>query len=152
MIRMTQNEEKEKRFSGRGRTGSRELLVQALYQYQINADNLQSLLKQAKTLSEYKRIDQKYFKFLLEHILKNTNQLSEDITPFLDRKIKQIDPIELSILWIGSYEMLYCEDIPETVIMNEAIELAKTFGADGSFQYVNAILDSVSKNKIKNLD
>ena len=81
--------------------------------------------------------------------LKNTNQLSDYLIPFLDRKIKQIDPIEMGILWIGSYEILYCEDVPKTVIINEAIELAKTFGADGSFQYINAILDAVTKDKVK---
>jgi N utilization substance protein B len=146
---MTQSEEKEKRFSGKGRTGSRELLVQALYQYQLNADDFKSLLKQAKILKEYKRIDKEYFRFLLENIMKNTNQLSDYLIPFLDRKIKQIDPIEMGILWIGSYEILYCEDVPKSVIMNEAIELAKTFGADGSFQYINAILDAVTKDKAK---
>jgi N utilization substance protein B len=123
--------------------------VQALYQYQLNADDFKSLLKQAKILKEYKRIDKEYFRFLLENIMKNTNQLSDYLSPFLDRKIKQIDPIEMGILWIGSYEILYCEDVPKTVIMNEAIELAKTFGADGSFQYINAILDAVTKDKAK---
>tara|TARA_B110000438_G_scaffold303213_1_gene363733 strand:- start:1333 stop:1776 length:444 start_codon:yes stop_codon:yes gene_type:complete len=146
---MTQSKEKEKRFSGKGRTGSRELLVQSLYQYQLNSDDFKSLLKQAKILKEYRRIDKEYFRFLLQNVIEKTSELSEFLSPFLDRDIKQIGHIELSILWIGSYEILYCDDVPKTVIMNEAIELAKTFGADGSFQYINAILDAIIKDKVK---
>ena len=65
---------------------------------------------------------------------------------FLDRSIIQLDPIELAILRIGCYELIFCSDIPFKVVINEAVELAKQFGAEQSHRYVNGILDKLAHN------
>ena len=131
----------EKRFEGKGRVGSRQLLVQVLYQHQKNDDDAETLMSQSSCLKEYKRIDQEYFTTLLGGIIASKKDIDETIKSHIDRPIEQIDSIEKAILWIAVYEISET-DIPNAIAMNEAIELAKSFGAETSFQYINAVLDS----------
>ena len=138
----------EKRFEGKGRVGSRQLLLQVLYQHQKNDDDTETLMTQSSNLKEYKRIDQDYFMTLLEGIISSKESIEQSIQPQLDRPMDQIDSIEKAILWIAVYEINNM-DIPHSVVINEAIELAKSFGAETSFQYINAVLDSYCQ-KIKN--
>ena len=138
----------EKRFEGKGRVGSRQLLLQVLYQHQKNDDDTETLKAQSSDLKEYKRIDQEYFMVLLEGIISTKKELEESIKSQLDRPMNQIDSIEKAILWIAVYEINNM-DIPNSVAINEAIELAKAFGAETSFQYINAVLDSYCRT-IKN--
>ena len=135
------NEKNEKRFEGKGRVGSRQLLLQVLYQHQKNDDDVAILMSQSSQLKEYKRIDQEYFKLLLEGIVLSKDDLEKMIAPHIDRPIDQIDSIERAIIWISVYEISNI-DIPNSVAINEAIELAKSFGSETSFQYINAVLDS----------
>ena len=138
----------EKRFEGKGRVGSRQLLLQVLYQHQKNEDDTETLMAQSSDLKEYKRIDQDYFMVLLKGIISTKEELEESIKSQLDRPMNQIDSIEKAILWIAVYEINNM-DIPNSVAINEAIELAKSFGAEMSFQYINAVLDSYCQT-IKN--
>ena len=138
----------EKRFEGKGRVGSRQLLLQVLYQHQKNDDDTETLMTQSSNLKEYKRIDQDYFMTLLEGIISSKESIEQSIQPQLDRPMDQIDSIEKAILWIAVYEINNM-DIPNSVAINEAIELAKSFGAETSFQYINAVLDSYCQT-IKN--
>ncbi|HJL79687.1 MAG: transcription antitermination factor NusB [Gammaproteobacteria bacterium] len=142
------NKKSEKRFEGKGRVGSRQLLLQVLYQHQKNDDDVETLMAQSSNLREYKRIDQDYFMSLLQGIISSKEVIEESIKPQLDRPIDQIDSIERAILWIAVYEISNM-DIPNPVVINEAIELAKSFGAETSFQYINAVLDSYCQS-IKN--
>jgi N utilization substance protein B len=71
-------------------------------------------------------------------------QLDEALTEYVSRPIAEIDPVELSILRLGAYELLHRPDVPYRVILNEAVELAKTFGAEDSHKFVNGILDKVA--------
>ena len=135
------NKKNEKRFEGKGRVGSRQLLVQVLYQHQKNDDDAETLMSQSCILKEYKRIDQEYFTTLLGGIIASKEEIDEKIKSHIDRPIDQIDSIERAILWIAVYEISET-DIPNAIAMNEAIELAKSFGAETSFQYINAVLDS----------
>ena len=105
-------------------------------------------MAQSSDLKEYKRIDQDYFMVLLKGIISTKEELEESIKSQLDRPMNQIDSIEKAILWIAVYEINNM-DIPNSVAINEAIELAKSFGAETSFQYINAVLDSYCQT-IKN--
>lgn len=140
---MSKKSEKYERFSGKGRTGTRQLLLQVLYQHQMNKDDLETLLNQSLKIKEFSRIDQDYFQALLSEVLGNHNQIEEVISKYLDRPIEQIDPIEKAIMWIAVSEILFHPDVPVSVVINEAVELAKLFGAEGSYQYVNAVLDAL---------
>ena len=140
---MSKKSEKYERFSGKGRTGTRQLLLQILYQYQLNQDDLETLMNQSLKIKEFSRIDQDYYRILLAEVLENQSHIEEIISKYLDRPIEQIDPIEKAIMWIAVSEILFHPDVPVSVVINEAVELAKLFGAEGSFQYVNAVIDAI---------
>ena len=144
---MNKKTKKYERFSGKGRTGTRQLLLQVLYQHQMNKDDLETLQNQSLKIKEFSRIDQDYFQALLGEVLENHNQIEEVISKYLDRPIEQIDPIEKAIMWIAVSEILFHPDVPVSVVINEAVELAKLFGAEGSYQYVNAVLDALKTDR-----
>jgi N utilization substance protein B len=145
---MSKKSEKYERFSGKGRTGTRQLLLQVLYQYQMNKDDLETLLKQSLKIKEFSRIDQDYYQILLKEVLENQDQIDEMTLKYLDRPIEQIDPIERAIIWIAASEILFHRDVPVPVVINEAVELAKVFGAEGSYQFVNAVLDALKTDHL----
>ena len=139
------NKKEEARLTKKGRSGSRQLLLQALYQHQLNGDGFDVLFLQSKQTKEFSRIDQTHFKYLLQEILKNPDKLDKISSKHSDRPNEQLDPIERAIIWVGLIELLSDQDIPANVVINEAIELAKIYGAQDSYQFVNGVLDSFLK-------
>ena len=134
--------DKKEQLSGTGRTGSRQLLLQVFYQRLINNDHLEVLVQQSKDRKEYARIDQEYFETLLQEMIDNQENIEQLTSAHLDRSIEQVNPVEKTIIWIAACEILFHNDVPVPVVINEAVELAKLFGAEGSFQYVNAVIDA----------
>ena len=132
----------EARLTKKGRSGSRQLLLQALYQYQLNGDGFDALFSQSKQTEEFSRIDQIHFKYLLQEILKNPDKLDKILSKHSDRPNEQLGPVERAIIWIGLIELLSHQDTPPSVVINEAIELAKVYGAQDSYQFINGVLDS----------
>ena len=130
--------------SARGRHGARRLLVQALYQNQIGGHDTATLIQQFSASKEFAGIDADYFRLVLDEVMEGKDALDEQIIALADRPIEQLDPIERCVLWIGVAELKSHPDIPAKVIINEAVELAKEFGALNSFRYINAILDNAS--------
>jgi N utilization substance protein B len=126
------------------RKKARNLLVQALYQWQISAYPLSEIEAQYRADNTGK-IDWDYFHELFTGIANSAAELDAAFTPSLDRDIKQLNPIELSILRLGAYELTRRIDIPYRVVNNESIELAKTYGATDSHKYVNGILDKLAR-------
>ena len=120
-------------------------LVQALYQWHLAQENISEIEIQFLTHTATKKIDKLYFSELLRNIPLHLEELQTQFTSFLDRPLKDLDPVELTILYIGTYELLYRKDIPYKVIINEALELTKTFGSVEGFKFVNGILDKVAK-------
>ena len=148
MMLKSNKKNKDVRLTKKGRSGSRQLLLQVLYQHQLNGDQHRALLTQSKETKEFTRIDQEYFELLLKEILENTDTLDKTAFKFTDRSIKRLDPIERAILWIGLCEFSFHKDTPSIVVINEAIELAKVFGAQDSFQFINGVLDSFLQEQI----
>ena len=148
MMLKSNKKNKDVRLTKKGRSGSRQLLLQVLYQHQLNGDQHHTLLTQSKETKEFTRIDQEYFELLLKEILENTDSLDKTAFKFTDRSIKRLDPIERAILWIGLCEFSFHKDTPSIVVINEAIELAKIFGAQDSFQFINGVLDSFLQEQI----
>lgn len=131
--------------SSRGRHGARRLLLQALYQQQIAGHDCTTLRAQFTATDEFKQADGEYFVTLLDEIDRDRATLDGRIDAFADRPVEQIDPVERAVLWIGVTELSSHPDVPASVVINEAVELAKEFGAQDSYRYVNAILDGVAK-------
>ena len=127
------------------RRGARRLLLQALYQHQISSCDAGRLREQFEASPEFEKADGDYFVSLLEEVVADPGGLDERIDAFADRPVSQIDPIERAVLWIGVAELRSHPEVPAKVVINEAVELAKEFGAEDSHRYVNAILDGASK-------
>ena len=123
------------------RTRARELMLQALYQKQIAGHSSAELLEQFHEQVAYERVDQAYFDEQLPAICENTEALEKTIDTYVDRPLAQLDPVELGILLIGTYELQSRIDIPYKVVINECVNLAKRFGAVDGHKYINACLD-----------
>ena len=129
------------------RTNARKTAVQALYQWQMTGQNLSEIERQFLEDERLKNAQKSYFTELFYGIPKNLVDIDQVLAEFVDRPIEKIDPVERAILRIGVYELLHRLDMPYKVILNEGINLAKCFGADGSHKYVNGILDKVAQQK-----
>ena len=131
--------------SSSGRHGARRLLLQALYQHQMAAHDYAELIEQFESGQEYRQADGEYFCNVLQDVLARKAELDASLDPFLDRPISQLDPIEHALLWLGAAELGAQNEVPVLVIINEAVELAKEFGGQDSYRYINAILDKAAK-------
>ena len=140
----------------RGRIRARQNAVQALYQWFVTNKNVDEVIAEFEN-DKYKlaKTDINYFKSLLRGIITNHQKLDLRIINLLDRPVDELDTIERVILYIGCYELEYQDDIPWRSVVNESVELAKIFGAENSYKYINGILDKVAKelryNKTKDL-
>ena len=124
-----------------GRHGARRLLLQALYQLQIAASEPAELSEQFRKHPDYASVDARYFQVLLPKIAEHREDLNAAIDAAGDISGEQLDPVERAILWIAFAELKFQPDVPPKVVINEAVELAREFGAEGGYRYVNAVLD-----------
>lgn len=132
-------------FSKHGRIRARRSAVQALYQWEMTQSSMEDVIKEfMNERSELKKADIDYFCELLKGSASRVNELNEEITPFLDRPLKELDPVERAVLLVGSYELMFHPELPWRVVVNESVELAKMFGAEQSHKYVNSILDKIA--------
>ncbi len=133
------------KFSPAARTKARERVLQALYQWQLAEHDIPTIEAYFMQEQDMKKVDIAYFELLLHNIPATINELHKQLLPFLDRELEQLDPIERAILYIGGYELRYCQDVPFRVVLNEGIELAKKFGATESYKFVNGVLDKYAR-------
>jgi N utilization substance protein B len=127
----------------RGR--ARELLVQALYQMQLASHDKRELLAQFRERPEYERVDKEFFDEAVAAILDERTSLEEQLAQYVDRPLPQLDPVERGILLLGFYELQARVEIPYRVVINEAVNLTKRFGAVDGHKYVNAVLDRAAE-------
>lgn len=127
------------------RRKAREYGMQALYQWQMSGDDLQQIQVQFHQHHNMSKVDVDYFHDLLHQVPAHVTAIDQLFTPFLDRKIGELNPVELTIIRIGTYELSRRLDVPYRVVINEALGLAKRFGTDTGYKYVNGILDKVAK-------
>lgn len=121
-------------------------MLQALYQMQIAGHSSTELLRQFHEQVAYERVDQEYFDEQLPAIIKAQESLEKTIDELIDRPLEQLDPVELGILLIGTYELESRIEIPYKVVINECINLAKRFGAIDGHKYINACLDVAAQS------
>ena len=124
---------------------ARFLLIQALYQWQVAESAPQDILTQFQLNPQFAQADQTYFTESLLAITEQSEQLDAYYVPYLDRQLSELDPIEMSILRLASHELAQRLDLPYRVVINEALNLAKIFGATDGHKYFNGILDKVAK-------
>jgi len=126
------------------RHNARQAAMQALYQWQFNAPPIEELIQNVLNEKVSDQIDLEYFKLLVMGAVNTVTEIDAVISPALDRDIKDLNPVELAILRVSSYELLERPDVPYKVVINEGVELAKIFGADQSHKYINAVLDKLA--------
>lgn len=124
---------------------ARSYAIQALYEWLMSGNQIEII--KARFLKEYnfKKTDINYFGILLKSVAVNYEALDQHLLPYLDRPIKELDPIELCILRMAMFELTERLDVPYKVVINEAVELAKKFGVTGGHKYVNGVLDKAAK-------
>lgn len=138
----------------KARTFARQNAVQALYQWQMTGENLNEIEKQFLVENRLENAQKSYFSELFHGVPKNLHAIDQSLAEFVDRPVESVDPVERAILRLGAYELTNCLDVPYRVIINEAINLAKYYGAADSHRYINGILDKVAQrirgNEFKN--
>jgi len=133
-----------KKMNPTARRKARRFAVQALYQWHMGGDALSNIEAQFRVDNDMKKVDGDYFHELLHEVPSHLTELDELVVPYLDREMHQLDPVELAIFRISTYELKYRVDVPYKVVINEAIELAKIFGATESHKYINGVLDKLA--------
>ncbi len=131
----------------KARKKARQLLMQALYQWQMTGMDLYAIQMQFHQMNDMTNItkcDTEYFNTLFYAIAKNISEVDASFSPYLDRKLDDLNPIELAVMRLGAYELLHCPEIPYKVVLNEAINLAKGYGSEDGHKYVNGILNKVA--------
>jgi N utilization substance protein B len=127
--------------SSGARTVARKLALQALYRWQLNSCEWQDLVQEFSADPDMPRADADYFQVLIRAICGSNEQLDAALAPLLDRPTSQLDPIEHAVLLIGAYELQHRPDVPFRVVINEAVGLARRFGATDGHKFINGVLD-----------
>ena len=131
--------------SKRARVKARSKTVQAIYQWLLTSKEASDILGEfeldAQTLA---KTDVAYFKDLFLGVIKHKEELETHFSGLLDRSLDELDAIERAILLIGSYELEHHIELPYRIVVNESIELAKTYGAEESHKYINGVMDKLA--------
>jgi N utilization substance protein B len=128
------------------RAVARKLAMQALYRWQINAAPWQDVLNEFAVEEDMRKADRGYFDALVTEICGGgSDALDAALAVWMDRKPTELDPVERAVLWVGAHELKSAPDVPYRVVINEAVGLAKRYGATDSHKFVNAVLDAAAR-------
>ena len=128
----------------RGRRQARRVLVQAVYQWQMNASSAAALTSEYAADGALKTADRPFFAEILAAVIARTEEFDGLYEGVLDRDLERLDGVERAILRLGVCELKCREDVPGPVVIDEYVELAKLFGAQDSHKYINGVLDKVA--------
>ncbi|WP_313915396.1 transcription antitermination factor NusB [Tahibacter sp.] len=126
------------------RSRARRRALQALYAWQLSGSAIGGVIDQFRHEQDMEVADVEFFEDLVRGVERHCAELDAGLLPFLGREVLQVDPIERAALRLGAYELKYRPDVPYRVVINEAIETTKRFGADHGHTYVNGVLDKLA--------
>ncbi|MDG2461532.1 MAG: transcription antitermination factor NusB [Luminiphilus sp.] len=127
------------------RRKARHFGLQALYQWSMAGSTLSDIEAEFRMDNDFRHTDGEYFAALLRGVASDVDALETLFSPCLDRTLDELDPIERNLLRMGTFELRDRIDVPYKVVINEAVSLAKKFGATESHRYINAVLDKVAR-------
>lgn len=127
------------------RARARRLALQALYQWQMTGLDIAEIETQFMLEANPRKIDTEYFRELLHQVPRQLERIDASLSGCVDRPLNEVDPVERSILRIAAYELLFRKDVPWRVVINEALELSKKFGAELGYKYINGVLDKLAR-------
>lgn len=125
---------------------AREFALQGLYQWLLNQDSASSIMKHIRLAHGFDKADATHFEGLLSGAIRNADSLRANLAYVVDRPVNELSPVEHAVLLIGAFELTNHPEIPYRVVINEAVELAKSFGGTDGHKYVNGVLDKLSGN------
>ena len=128
------------------RRRSRELALQGLYSWLLAGQPVLDIIAQLEESKGFERADHAYFVLLMRGAIEQQGTLEEALAPCLDRKVRELSPVERGILLLGAWELKNAPEVPYRVVINEAVELAKSFGGTDGHKYVNGVLDKLAKS------
>jgi N utilization substance protein B len=123
------------------RSRARRRALQALYAWQLSASPVDKVIEQFRAEQDMEIADLEYFEALVRGVVQHADELDAVLAKFIDRTVAQVDPIERAVLRIAGFELAHRLDVPYRVVINEAIETTKRFGAEHGHTYVNGVLD-----------
>jgi N utilization substance protein B len=126
------------------RRRSRELAMQGLYQWLVSGEGGGGIQAHIESSPGFDRADRGHFETLLHGVIRESEEINKLILPFLDREVAHLSPVERATMMIGCFELLRHQEIPYRVVINEAVELAKSFGGTDGYKYVNGVLDKLA--------
>ena len=128
------------------RVRARRSAVQALYQWFLTGEPMSLIISEfEQDRKELKKADRDYFRELLAGISANSEEILDALVPVLDRSPHELDPVTRAVLHLGIYELIHQPLLPLRVVLNEAVELARMFGAEDSYKYINGVLDQAAQ-------
>jgi N utilization substance protein B len=119
--------------------------MQALYQWYMAGASLSDIEAEFRADYDFSHVDLEYFQALLHGVPAAVDELEASLSPLLDRKLDELDPIERTLLRMGAFELRERPDVPYKVVINEAVALARKFGATDSHKYINGVLDKLAR-------
>jgi len=126
------------------RRRSREFAVQGLYQWLLAGTDAATIGAQLGSAPGFGQADREHFNTLVKGVIQDASALDAQLIPYIDRPSAELSPIEHAVLLVGAYELTHHFEIPYRVIINEAVEVTKTFGGTDGYKYVNGVLDRLA--------
>jgi N utilization substance protein B len=135
----------DRRRANRARSVARRLAMQALYQWQLGGQPWQDVYQQFAADPDFGKAEAEYFRAALMDVTAGRAALDRELAAFADIPAAQLDPVERAVLWVGLWELIHRPGVPYRVVINEAVEIARRFGATDGHKFVNAVLDRASR-------
>jgi N utilization substance protein B len=126
------------------RRRSREFALQGIYQWQIAGGDAAAIGRQLGEAKGFEKVDADYFSTLLAGTIAAAPELERAIAPHLDREYARLSPVERGILLLAGYELAHRPEVPYRAVINEAVELAKSYGGTDGYKFVNGVLDKLA--------
>ncbi|WLQ17484.1 transcription antitermination factor NusB [Hahella aquimaris] len=126
------------------RRAARKLALQALYQWRVAGASISQIEAEFAVDNDLQQVDRDLFKAVLYGVPSSVSELDALLQPFVDRKLADVDPVELSLIRMGAFELRSRIEVPYRVVINEAVELAKQFGGTDGHKFVNSVLDKLA--------
>ena len=143
MTLKTKPQSRKKKINNRRK--SRELVMKSVDRGLVNQIDITQIKKDIQDDPDFIRADQDLYEEILSGVFKNIDSLKQEIESYIDRSYEELSPIELSIIYFSLYELKYSMSVPYKVVINEAVEIAKTYGGADGYKYINGILNQAAK-------
>lgn len=128
----------------KSRRKSREFALQALYQWRVGGDPAGIVMAQLAEEKEFSKVDEEHFAGLVKGVTAHADELNALLAPHIDRRVEELSPVEHALLLLGAFELKHHPEIPYRVVINEAVELAKSYGGTDGHKFVNGVLDKLA--------